>query len=389
VNLDGPNAKFFRRLLVRGVNWLGDAVMTTPALQRLRDQFPAACITLLTPEKLADLWRDHPAVDRVWTIRPGEGVGSVARRLRAERFDCGLVLPNSFRSALELWLGRVPNRYGYAANGRSLWLTRAVARPPTFVPMRKRTVREVRELAAGAAAAPTLRGRLPATVHHGHHYLHLVAALGASSEPCPPLVRVLADEQETARQRFGLGRDVRWLGVNPGAEYGPAKRWPAERFAAVAREAAAWPGWGVVIFGGQADRATADTIAASLAGVAGAGSSAPRLVNLAGRTSLRDLCSALSVCRVLVTNDTGPMHLAAGLAVPVVAVFGSTSPEFTGPGLPDDQRHEVVRASPPCAPCFLRACPLDLRCLTAIEPAQVLAAVARVVARTEPAGAAG
>ncbi|MBK9138515.1 MAG: lipopolysaccharide heptosyltransferase II [Verrucomicrobia bacterium] len=376
-----------RQILVRGVNWLGDAVMTMPALQRLREHFPSARITLLTVRKLADLWRYHPAADQVWAVGD-EGLWTVARRLRRGRFDLGVIFPNSFRSAFELWLGGVRERIGYAANGRSPLLSRPVSRPSRFVPMRKRSVTEIKRLIAGAASSPLNQSPKPAATHHTEHYLHLVSAVGASAVPCPPVMAVAGEEQLSVRGRFGLTNDVTWLGVNPGAEYGPAKRWPTERFAAVAREVAAWPGWGVVIFGARADRPTACAIATELAR-GGDRAGEPRLVNLAGSTSLRELCAALSVCRVLVTNDTGPMHLAAALGVPVVSVFGSTSPELTGPGLPGDERHEIVRSSPPCAPCFLRECPIDRRCLTAVQPSAVLAAVTRLVARTGSARAAG
>lgn len=372
-----------RAIVVRGVNWLGDAVMTTPALLRLREVYPAARIALLSPEKLAGLWRHHPAVDAVLAIPNGEGLWRTARRIRAERFDLGIVLPNSLRSALELWLGRVARRAGYAANGRAVFLTKAVARPGDFVPMRKRSDAEIQRLASGEVAPP----RSPsggAVTHHLHHYLRLVAAVGANPEPVPPLLRVASAEVTAARERFGLDDQVSWLGVNPGAEYGPAKRWPADRFTAVAGAAAAWPGWGVAVFGGPGDVAIGRTIEDAVRADFLRRGGTPRILNLAGRTTLSQLCAALSACRGLVTNDTGPMHLAAALGVPVVAVFGSTSPELTGPGLPGDSRHTIVRAPAPCAPCFRRVCPIDLRCLNGIEPGAVIEATRRAVGDLGP-----
>lgn len=135
-----------RRILVRGVNWLGDAVMTTPALRRLREHFPQAHIALLTPEKLADLWQRHPSIDAVITFAPGEGPWSIARRIRAGRFDLALVLPNSPRSAIEAWLARIPQRVGYARPWRSRFLTRAVVPRPGVVTMRKLSKKEIQRL---------------------------------------------------------------------------------------------------------------------------------------------------------------------------------------------------------------------------------------------------
>lgn len=376
-----------RTILVRGVNWLGDAVMTTPALLRLREAFPLARILLLSPEKLTDIWSCHPAVDVVLTIPKTEGLWRTARRLRHERFDLGLVLPNSLRSAAELWLGGVRQRLGYAANGRSPLLTKALARPSDFMPMRKRTEAEVRRLVVGDARPPDPVKVTSSVAHHLHHYLRLVAAVGASAIPCSPQLRVSTDEVAAVRNRFGLGLEASWLGLNAGAEYGPAKRWPVNRFAAVAREVAAWPGWGLALFGGPADASSAREIESEVRAAASGWRHPPRLVNLAGRTSLRELCAGLGACRVLVTNDTGPMHLAAALGVPVVAVFGSTSPELTGPGLPGDDRHEIVRAASPCAPCFLRTCPIDLRCLNAVEANSVIEAVNRMASRMGVAAA--
>ncbi len=315
-----------RSILVRGVNWLGDAVMTTPALQRLREAFPSGRISLLTPAKLADLWLSHPAVDAVLATSKTESLWRTAARLRREHFDLGIVLPNSLRSAAELWLGRVPARVGYAANGRSWLLTRAIERPADFVPMRKRSESEVRRLAAADRGLLVPVGAPPASAHHLHHYLRLVAAVGASSLACPPALRVTEEEVAAVCGRFNLASDVKWLGINAGAEYGPAKRWPAGRFAAVARAVASWPGWGVVLFGGEADAGSTREMEAEVRSVASNLPNAPRLANLAGQTSLRELCASLSACRVLVTNDTGPMHLAAALGVPVRARRAFSAP---------------------------------------------------------------
>ena len=367
------------RVLVRGVNWLGDAVMTTPALQRLRERLPGSHITLLTPLKLADLWLGHPSIDEVMTLAAGQGVWSAAGQIRsAGPFDLALVLPNSPRSALETWLGRIPQRVGYARPWRNWFLTRAIAPRPDRVVMRIRTVREVRRL-AGAQPQPAP----PPAAHQIHEYLHLAAALGARPEPLSPMARVAAAEVEQAgkvlladlppKTRSGAAGPPLILGLNPGAEFGPAKRWPAERFAAVAREVCRrFPSCLWLVFGGTKDGELCQEIARAAPANA---------LNLAGRTSLRQLMALLKLCRVLLTNDTGPMHLAAALGTPVVVPFGSTSAELTGPGLPGDQRqrHRLLSSRPGCAPCFRRACPIDFRCMTGLSVQRVTEAVSRLL----------
>jgi len=374
-----------RRILVRGVNWLGDAVMTTPALLRLREKFPEAHITLLTPGKLGELWARHPAVDATMAFETGAGVFTVSRRLRAGGFDLALVFPNSPRSALETWLAGIPRRVGYARPWRNWFLTQAVATRPGHVAMRKRTLREIQlltepggrrgdEAEAGATAGhpPPCVG--DSTAHQLHEYLHLVGALGASAEILTPHLCVADEEVAAVAQKFQLAPGTRWLGLNPGAEYGPAKRWPLENFQAVLREAATWPGAGVLLFGGPAEGAIAARMEQSFRDGTGQGSPPPQLLNLAGRTSLRELMALLKLCRALVTNDTGPMHVAAALGTPVVVPFGSTSPELTGPGLPGDPRHRLLKSDAPCSPCFRRECPIDFRCMKDISVERVIAA---------------
>jgi heptosyltransferase-2 len=364
------------RILVRGVNWLGDAVMTTPALARLRERFPEAHITLLTPEKLRDLWAHHPAVDDVIGFGSHEGLFSVSRNLRAGGFDLALVLPNSPRSALEVWLARIPQRVGYARPWRNWFLTQVVPTRPGHVRMRKRTPREIQELVKNSRVTPQVSGlptsdsrrgtsdRLPASAHQLHEYLHLVAALGAKAEPIPPSLVVTAAEVQAAAQNFGLTEALTTgkliLGLNPGAEYGPAKRWPAEKFVAVANAIPEPKHCVWLVLGGKGDQSLANQICSALRTPHSA-------LDCAGRTSLRELMALLKLCRVLLTNDTGPMHVAAALGTPVVVPFGSTSPELTGPGLPGDTRHRLLKSDAPCSPCFLRECPIDFRCMKGIS----------------------
>ena len=380
-----------RRILVRGVNWLGDAVMTTPALLRLREKFPAAHITLLCPEKLAALWQHHPAVNEVISFAPDESVFFVAKKLRARgssrapvggevrgegaavssgKFDLALVLPNSPRSALEVFLARIPQRVGYARPWRNLFLTQAVAARPDTVKMRKRTVAEIQKLVAQHPASRIPHPASANSAHQIYEYLNLTAALGANPAPLAPQLVVTPDEMTAALKKIGLEKMTAPIfGLNPGAEYGPAKRWPAEKFIAAAKAIQQQTNCVWLLFGGKSDAAITDQIASQLP------AANSQLLNLAGKTSLRELMALLKLCRVLLTNDTGPMHLAAALGTPVVVPFGSTSPELTGPGQPGDSRHRLLQSGAPCSPCFLRECPIDFRCMDQIKVEAVVAAV--------------
>src|SRR5438876_993964 len=376
-------------ILVRGVNWLGDAVMTTPALQRLRERFPRAHIALLTHGNLADVWLRHPSLDVVITFTAKEGPWSVGRRLRTEAFTTALVLPNSPRSALEVWLAGIPQRIGYGAPWRNWFLTCVLPTRPGHARTRKRSAREIRKLihsrADDAQHASTIPH--PLASHQIHQYLHLTAALGANPEPLAPKLEITATELQQAEHRFLSGlrhpasdrapaEPLILAGLNPGARYGPAKRWSAENFAAVARQVSRklnhclWLG-----FGGPTDWKLTEDIA-RLTGVG--------VCNLAGKTSLRELMALLKLCRVLLTNDTGPMHLAAALGTPVVAIFGSTSPEMTGPGLPGNPHHHLLKSNAACSPCFRRVCPIDFRCMTGISVERVVDAVGKAYASGPP-----
>jgi heptosyltransferase-2 len=355
------------KILVRGLNWLGDAVMSTPALMRLRQARPSSHITLLSPEKMAGLWRDQPFLDEVLAFSPAETVWQVGRKLRRENFTEAVALPNSIRSALELW------RVGVARPGRGFFLTKALPPRPDAVPMRRRSSREIRRLIARGtrATAP------PPAAHHVHDYLYLTAEFGASPEPLPPRVVINAEQAAELCQKMRLenaqpGRP--WFGLCPGAEYGPAKRWLARRFVASAvllqkQHHCRW-----LVFGGPGDAELAEKITTEIRYVA---READGVINLAGKTNLRELSAALKLCRLLLTNDTGTMHLAAALGTPLIVPFGSTSPELTGPFCCPSA--EILRAPVPCAPCFRRECPIDLRCFNGVETAQVIEAARRLL----------
>jgi heptosyltransferase-2 len=364
------------KLLVRGVNWLGDAVMTLPAIQRLRERFPQSRITLLTSEKLTDLWRDHGAIDGIISFVDTEGLWSVAKKVRTGGFDTALVLPNSPRSALETWLAGIPTRVGYAGNWRHWLLTRSVKYPTDRVRLRRRGVNEIRRLIQGDEPATTGRPGV-ARRHQMHDYLYLSASLGANPDPLPPrlvlhnaeiqaAVSLLAQIQCEAHVKIEGNRAV-WLGLNPSSAYGPAKRWPLERFAQVTREISRHiPDCIWLVFGTGADKELCEKLV---------GQARCRMISLAGKTSLRQLMGLLKNCSLLLTNDSGPMHVAAALGTPVIVPFGSTSPELTAPGQPGDPRHHLLTAAAACSPCFRRTCPIDFRCMNEISVEKVLAAV--------------
>ena len=362
------------KILIRGVNWLGDAVMSTPALQRLREAKPNAQITLLTDEKLADLWRDHPAIDSVLTFAKNESAWQVGQKLRREKFDVGLALPNSHRSVIELWLARIPQRVGYSRPLRNPFLTQSIPSRESAVEMKKRSLAEINRL--NAESKPLAREIFSASAHHIYQYLHLVAALGAKPDSIAPQLVVSEKVVSAFRARLNeisSSQTSLWLGLNPGAEYGPAKRWPTERFIAAALEVHQKTNCGWIIFGAK-DSATGQ-VAEELERKLGRNFAA----NFSGKTTLRELCAGLKFCKLVLTNDTGPMHVAAALGTPVVVPFGSTSAELTGPGLPGNNYHALLKSSVPCAPCFLRECPIDFRCMKSIEVGQVAEACLNVL----------
>ncbi len=365
-----------KRLLIRGVNWLGDAVMTTPALIRLREALPESTIIMATPRKLADLWQHHPAVDEIIPLETEQGLLSVARLFRAARPDHALIFPNSPRSALETWLALIPRRTGLAHSGRGFLLTQALPPRADRIPMRKRSVSEIRQLIIPGSSPAIPNPPWPAHVHQIHEYLYLASALGAKTDPLPPRLAVSDAEQTAVLRKFGLDRLSKpVLGLNPGAEYGPAKRWPLEKFLAAAREIQRNTGCSWILLGGSNDLALTRPMEAALATQPGSA------LNLAGKTSLRELMCLLAQCRVLLTNDTGPMHVAAALGTPVVVPFGSTSPALTGPGVPGEARHHLLSIHAPCSPCFQRQCPIDFRCLQTLPESMVVSAVLDALSR--------
>jgi heptosyltransferase-2 len=344
------NAGRVEKLLIRAVNWVGDAVMTTPAIGAIRESFPRAEITLLANPLVSQLFSPHVWVDRVITFdRNGAHKGiagrfSLAAQLRKQAFDAAIILPNSFESALIPWLAGIPVRLGKASDGRGFMLT------DSYRPDGQRIV-----------------------VHEVEYYLELMRHFGITGEARVPHLTVTLEDDQGAALRLaeqGITADDFVIGVNPGAAFGSAKRWSPERFAEVAgRLAGAWNAK-VIIFGGPGETDIADGIEQHLAGLC---------CNLAGKTNLRELMALIHRCSFLVTNDSGPMHIAAACGVPLVAIFGSTDHVTTSPYT---DKATIVRKDVECAPCKLRECPTDHRCMTAVSADDVVQAALCLLEKT-------
>jgi lipopolysaccharide heptosyltransferase II len=331
-------------------NWLGDAVMALPAVGAVRHHHPEDRLVVAARRSVAGLFRMVPGVDDVVSLDGGGGWrGAAAWRAEAHAMagvhaDLAVLLPNSFRSAWTAREAGIPRRWGYAADWRTPLLTRRVEKP---------------------------RGRL----HQADYYLALVSALGMPVAGDPATI-VLPDE--VARRaaalllQHGIAGDRLLVGMAPGAAYGGAKQWPPERFARVARLLYERHGVVSLLVGSGADRSASLRIDAGEAAV-----------DLVGQTDLPLLVGVLARCRAFVSNDSGAMHLAAALGLPVTAVFGPTDERGTAPrpsGSASAAPHEILTSNVWCRPCMLRECPFDHRCMTGIDPEPVLAAVERQIA---------
>jgi heptosyltransferase II len=340
----------FRNILVRTTNWVGDAVMTLPALRALRRALPDARITLLAKPWVSAVFEREGICDRILLYELGRprvaGLRKMAAELRVQHFDAALLLQNAFEAALiARWAG-IPLRAGYARDGRSALLTHAVSVP----------------------------GRFEIPAHECYYYLELLRRLGIIDE-LPQVSEIVLDHPPApgpSRQRlaaFGLSVEdgAKIVGINAGAAFGTAKRWPAERFASVGCELAR-QGAHVVLFGSPAERPLAEALEREIG---------PRAFSTAGRTSLADFLDVIAGCDLFLTNDTGTMHLAAAARVPVVAVFGPTDDVATPPLGPAVR---IVKHPVECSPCKLRHCPIDHRCMLGVTVEQVLAACAEALA---------
>jgi heptosyltransferase-2 len=335
------NPSSISRVMVRATNWLGDAVMSLPAIRAIRGVFPGAHLAVVARPWVADLYARESSIDRVipYTVKEGwRARRDFAAGLRAERFDCAILLQNAFDAALMARLAGIPERIGYRRDGRGLLLTRAIEVPEP--------------------------GDIPR--HERFYYLELLRRAGMI-EHFPDSDAIRLEGLDAARRAgvahlASLGIAAAPIGISPGAAYGNAKRWPAERFVESARRIASAAAAPVLVFGSAAERALCEAVAAPLA------ASGVAVRNLAGETTLREFIDLAAACRLFLTNDSGAMHVASALGLPTIAVFGATDDITTGPTGP---LARVIREHAECSPCLLRECPIDHRCMTRVSSERV------------------
>ena len=328
------------RILVRSTNWVGDTVMMLPSLVAVRNTFPRAEITVLAKPWVVPLLENHPAVDHTIVMDKGRGFLSACKelvliisRLRNVRFDLAVLFQNAFEAALLSCLGGIRYRVGYNADGRGLFLTHAVIRDKAIL-----------------------------SAHQVEYFLGLVDAMGWQVTDKKPVVYLNEEERQGASMMLsseGIYDNDVVVGLNPGAAYGSAKRWPADRFAAIGDWASKRWSAKVVLFGSPSEAVIAEEVAKLM-------NAEP--LNVCGKTTLGQAMALIKRCDLFVTNDSGLMHIAAALNRPLVAVFGPTDHAQTSPV---SGNARMVRHDFECSPCLKKVCPLDHRCMLSIEPHEV------------------
>jgi heptosyltransferase-2 len=345
------------KLLIRATNWVGDAIMALPALQVVRKQFPETHIAILALPYVAEIYEGQGLADELIVYdRKGQHAGirgreKLAAALRSKKFDAGLLLQNAFEAAWLVWRAGIPRRIGYNRDGRGILLTKAIPVPEA--------------------------GEIPA--HEKFYYLELVRRAGwlESLPEVPEISLCVTAEQlkkaEAKLREMGAKAGAARVAVGAGAAYGSAKCWPPERFAQALNQLRRERETDVVLFGTPSETEVSAAIRAGLTQPA---------LDLTGKTEVAELAALLSRCSVFLGNDSGAMHVAAAVGLPVLAVFGPTDPFGTAPVTP---HCTVVQQKPYCSPCFLRRCPTDHRCMTAVTPEMVSEPLLRRIAEVSPA----
>ncbi len=354
-----------KRILIRGVNWIGDAVLTIPAISAIRLAYPDAHICLLVKPWVAELFKESRDIDEIMLYNDDHnglaGKFRLAATLRKKNFDKAILLQNAFDAALITRLAGIPERVGYKRDARGLLLTDAV-------PVKDKTMKQ----------------------HQVFYYLDLLKAVGINKSEVHPYINLTDKERGWAKEKLSTSAIADHpspvIGINPGAAYGSAKRWLPESFTEVARRIIDELGGRVILFGGpseveivneivkKAQRAESETSHASRVT-----DYASRILNFAGKTDLRQLSALISECDAFISNDSGPMHMASALYVPTVAIFGSTDSTATGPF---GEGHMIVTKGVACAPCLERVCPEGhLKCMTDITSDDVFNALSKVLPR--------
>ncbi|KJU82494.1 ADP-heptose--LPS heptosyltransferase II [Candidatus Magnetobacterium bavaricum] len=344
------------KILIRGVNWIGDAVMTMPAIKALSDAFVDYETALLVNSRVLPLFRHDPNVTSLVEYKDSHrdimGRVKLANSLKADNYALAILLQNAFDAAIIAFLAGIRERVGYDRDARGFLLTKGI-------PVKAETLR----------------------IHQIRYYLNIVDRLGIDAPYNLPWTYLLHEERLQARETLSALRHP-IIGINPGASFGSAKRWPTHHFAEVIRGVITQIGGSVVLFGAADEWSLAQQITEALGDTGGASEAdfltADTFLNLCGKTTLRQLAACISECDLLVTNDSGPMHIAYSVGTPLVAIFGSTDPQLTGPPQCSGKLHfafrsAVIRKKLPCAPCFKRTCKkADIKCMNSITPDEVL-----------------
>jgi heptosyltransferase-2 len=332
--------KNVKRILVKGTNWVGDTIISFPAVNSLRRIFPQAHIAVLAKSHLAELWKANPDINEVISFDRAKGEQRIFDEMRMSRLikqqgiDLAVIFPRSFSSAWLVFLGGIPHRIGYKGEVRDWLLTERLDRTTEIL-----------------------------STHRMYYYLHLIERLGREPSPSLPSLSINGELEKWA-DNFLSHNSLRGrvlIGFNPGATYGEAKCWPLEKFVALGKRLEKTYDASILIFGSS--RPKEKELNATIAEGIGEG-----CLNLSGQTSLLELASLLRQCHLLVTNDTGTMHVAAAVGTRVVAIFGPTDPRTTSPL---GEGHVVIREEVPCGPCLKRVCPEDHRCMDLIEVEKV------------------
>jgi heptosyltransferase-2 len=335
------------KLMIRATNWVGDAILALPALRAVRAKFPNAEIAIVARPYVADIYRGQGVADELIPYdvkgeqRGWSGRERLARSLSAKKFDCALLLQNAFDAAWLAWGAGIPERIGYARDGRSLLLTKAIPVPKV--------------------------GEIPA--HEKFYYLELLRRAGWIEDlhdDAHIALQVSKEQAECAERTLlaaGARLGVSRIAVGAGASYGSAKCWPPNRFAKALAQFSLQKDVDIILFGTSSEAQVSAAIAAG---------AERAMIDLTGKTTIAELPALLSRCHLFLGNDSGAMHVAAAVNVPVVAIFGPTDPHGTAPVTP---RCTIVQQQPYCSPCFLRCCPTDHRCMTAVTVPMVESAL--------------
>ncbi len=332
----------FMKVVIRTPNWIGDSVLALSAIESLSQNLPEAQIWIATNEWVKDLFTSHNLIKGIIPLPGANTIKSLkdsAKKIKDFHFDAGILFTNSFISAFLFYLAKIPQRWGYSRDGRGLLLTKRVS--------------------------PRSLENSP---HQVDYYMELISGLGYKTLP-PQLSFPLTQEEQRAASEKLLSCEVDFqrpiIILNPGASYGPAKRWPAEKFAELGSLLQKRNKAVILITGAENEKGVAESVSSRMA---------KKPINLSGQTSLRMLAGLISQATLFVTNDSGPMHLANALKVPVTAVFGPTDPSVTGPY---QEPSAVIKKDVPCWPCVYRECPFDHRCMVNISPEEVYKACQR------------